>query len=70
MSPFEDWPRSLLDTPHRSPDLMVTLDVVNACFGKKTMILVSEGMEWSWQLRADHRSPRYTTRMKDVPVVR
>ncbi|MDF1710469.1 MAG: DUF4113 domain-containing protein [Paracoccaceae bacterium] len=22
----------------------------------------------SWQLRADHRSPRYTTRLSDLPV--
>ncbi|MCA1777793.1 MAG: DUF4113 domain-containing protein [Loktanella sp.] len=49
---------------------MAALDAVNDRFGKKTMVLASEGMERSWQLRADHRSPRYTTRMADLPVVR
>jgi DNA polymerase V len=34
------------------------------------MVLASEGMKQSWQLRADHRSPRYTTRLSDLPVVR
>ncbi|WP_416384507.1 DUF4113 domain-containing protein [Roseovarius sp. Pro17] len=39
-------------------------------FGKKTMVLASEGVDRSWKLRADHRSPRYTTRLSDLPVVR
>ena len=68
--PLEDRPRTLFDAPHRTSDLMAALDAVNAWFGKKTMVLASEGMERSWQLRADHRSPRYTTRMADLPVVR
>ena len=68
--PLEGRPRTLFDAPHRSPDLMAALDAVNDRFGKKTMVLASEGMERSWQLRADHRSPRYTTRMADLPVVR
>lgn len=49
---------------------MAALDAVNGRFGKKTMVLASEGMERSWQLRADHRSPRHTTRMADLPVFR
>ena len=68
--PIKDRPRTLFDVPRRSPDLMVALDAVNGRFGKKTMVVASEGMERSWQLRADHRSPRYTTRMADLPVVR
>ena len=68
--PLEDRPRTLFDAPRRSPDLMVALDAMNGRFGKNTVVLASEGMERSWQLRADHRSPRYTTRMRDLPVVR
>lgn len=68
--PIEDRPWTLFDAPRGSPELMVALDAVNGRFGKKTMVLASEGMERSWQLRADHRSPRYTTRMADLPVVR
>ena len=49
--PLEDRPRTLFDAPRRSPDLMAALDAVNDRFGKKTMVLASEGMERSWQCR-------------------
>nr|WP_283094811.1 DUF4113 domain-containing protein [Loktanella sp. SALINAS62] len=49
---------------------MAALDDVNGRFGKKTMVIASEGVSRSWQLRANHRSPRYTTRLADLPVVR
>jgi DNA polymerase V len=49
---------------------MLALDLINDRFGKKTMVLASEGMKRPWQLRSDHRSPRYTTRLSDLPVVR
>lgn len=68
--PLEDRPRTLFDAPSRSPVLMTALDAVNSRFGKKTMVLASEGLSRSWQTRANHRSPRYTTRISDLPVVR
>ena len=68
---FEDRPQTLFDQARpKSPELMKALDDVNDRFGKKTMVLASEGMKQAWRLRADHRSPRYTTRMEDLPVVR
>ncbi len=68
--PFEDRPRTLFDVPRGSPALMSALDKVNARFGKKTLVLASEGMSRSWQLRSEYRSPRYTTRISDLPVVK
>ena len=68
--PVEDRPRTLFDAPPRPPALMQALDAVNARFGKKTLVLASEGTGRSWQTRAAHRSPRYTTRIEDLPVVR
>lgn len=68
--PLEDRPRTLFDVPKGSPALMTVLDAVNTRFGKKTLVLGSEGMTRSWHLRANHRSPRYTTRISDLPVVR
>jgi DNA polymerase V len=68
--PQDDQPRTLFDEPRKSPTLMAALDAVNARFGKKTMVLASEGTARTWQLRANHRSPRYTTRISDLPVVR
>ena len=68
---FEDRPQTLFDVARpKSAALMAALDHVNDRFGKKTMVIASEGMKRPWQLRADHRSPRYTTRMSDLPVVR
>jgi DNA polymerase V len=68
--PVGDRPRTLFDVPDRPPALMQALDAVNARFGKKTMTLASEGTSRAWQTRAAHRSPRYTTRIEDLPVVR
>lgn len=68
---FEDRPQTLFDVVRpKSAALMTALDQVNDRFGKKTIVLASEGMKRTWQLRADHRSPRYTTRLSDLPVVR
>jgi DNA polymerase V len=69
--PIEDRPRTLFDAQRGTESAaMKALDQINDRFGKKTMVLASEGMKRPWQLRADHRSPRYTTRMSDLPVVR
>ncbi|WP_308917219.1 Y-family DNA polymerase [Jannaschia sp. LMIT008] len=69
--PSEDRPRTLFDVMRpKSAQLMSALDQVNDRFGKKTLVLASEGMKRPWALRADHRSPRYTTRIEDLPVVR
>jgi DNA polymerase V len=69
-----DRPRTLFDvadgTTERSRAVMQALDAVNARFGKKTMVLASEGTSRAWAMRAEHRSPRYTTRISDLPVVR
>ena len=71
MHPLEDRPRALFDAPREgSAALMGALDAVNARFGKKVLVVASEGMRRTWALRADHRSPRYTTRISDLPVVR
>ncbi|MEM9798240.1 MAG: DUF4113 domain-containing protein [Pseudomonadota bacterium] len=69
--PLEDRPMTLFDTLRpKSAQLMGALDAVNDRFGKKTLVVASEGMRRAWALRADHRSPRYTTRLSDLPVVR
>ncbi len=61
----------LLFPPERSRDarLMEALDRVNDRFGKKALVVASEGFARPWTLRADHRSPRYTTRISDLPTV-
>ena len=69
--PEADLPRTLFDAPREgSAALMHAMDAVNERFGKRTLTLASEGLDRSWALRADHRSPRYTTRIEDLPRVR
>lgn len=68
---IEDAPRSLFDQPtEREAKCMETMDQLNARFGCGTVFLAAIGIEKSWKLRAEHHSPRYTTRLAEVPVVR
>lgn len=52
----------------RSGRLSAALDAVNDRWGKKTLILASEGFKQPFATKADMRSPRYTTRLSDLPV--
>ncbi len=68
--PEQDQP-ALLFPPARPRDakVMDALDALNDRFGKKTVVLGREGFETSWATKADHRSPRYTTRLSELPVL-
>jgi DNA polymerase V len=65
-------PRDLLPTgdPERSEKLMLALDAVNARFGRGTLRPGGIGKVTPWSTRADHRSPRYTTRLSDLMEVK
>ena len=68
--PEADRPRMLFDEPEpRNARVSKALDAVNDRWGRKTMIVASEGFERSWRLRSDHHSQRYTTRISDLPNV-
>lgn len=54
----------------KSVKLSSALDAVNDKWGKKTVILASEGLKQTFATKADMRSPRYTTRIADLPVAR
>lgn len=54
----------------KAAKVSVALDAVNDRYGKKTLILASEGFKRSFETKAQMRSPRYTTRLADFPVVR
>ncbi len=62
----------MLFAPTRPRDgrLMDALDQVNDRFGKKSLVLASEGFrDKSWHLKAEMRTPRYTTRLADLPIL-
>lgn len=66
-----DRPRTLFEPiDMRSPELMTALDAVNSKFGKKSLVLAREGFQSRTSMRQQFRSPRYTTRISDLPVIR
>lgn len=53
----------------RRKRLMKTLDEVNCRMGKGALRLAGEGLQQRWKLKADYKSPCYTTRWDELPVV-
>lgn len=54
----------------RSGRLSAALDAVNDRWGRKSLIVASEGFKRPFETKADMRSPRWTTRISDLPTVR
>lgn len=54
----------------RRQRLMATLDDINRLHGRDTLRVASAGLSKAWLMRAEHRSPRYTTCLGELPVVR
>lgn len=48
---------------------MTALDEVNGRFGRFTAVPAAQGFRREWKLRAENRSPAWTTRIEDVPMV-
>jgi len=48
--------------------VMEAFDKVNNRFGKHTLKLASQGTALEWQMRANLRSPEYTTRWEELPT--
>lgn len=67
----QDAPATLFASPRpNSEALMAAMDRLNARYGRHTVFPAAMGIERPWKLKAEHHSPRYTTRISDVPVVR
>lgn len=64
-------PRTLFegDTEKRNR-LMGALDSVNSRFGRFAAVPATQGFKRNWKMRADMKSPAWTTRIEDVPRVR
>lgn len=56
-------------TPKASK-LMSTLDQINRKMGKGALKLASDGVEQEWKMKRGNKSPAYTTRWDELPVVR
>jgi DNA polymerase V len=54
----------------RSKTLMAVLDGINTRHGRGTLRYAATGMRHGWELRAERRSPRYTTEWDELLKVR
>lgn len=54
---------------HHAEQLMSVLDQINQKYGRSIIRLAAEGYSKPWALRAELKSPAYTTRWSDVPQV-
>lgn len=58
----------------KSEQLMRTMDQLNQTYGARTLNLGSAGIPSNssqhWRMRANHKSPRYTTDWKDIPIAK
>ena len=53
--------------------LMGALDSLNQRFGRGTVLMASAGLageKRQWSMKQERRTPGYTTRWSDIPVVR
>ncbi|MFK3662357.1 Y-family DNA polymerase [Scandinavium sp. NPDC088450] len=55
---------------HNSGKLMEVLDHLNAKDGRGTLYFAGQGIQQQWQMKREMLSPRYTTRYKDLLIVR
>lgn len=49
--------------------LQKLMDQVNQRMGQDTLFHGAQGIERPWQMRCEHRSPRYTTQWAELPIV-
>jgi DNA polymerase V len=54
----------------RRSGLFSAVDRLNARLGGNTVFVASQGVKRKWALRAERRSPRYTTRWDELPVAK
>ncbi len=53
-----------------SQDMMTTLDKINQRYGQGVMFLGRQGIQRQWHMCREMKSPAYTTRVSDVPIVK
>jgi len=51
------------------PELMRCLDQINSKYGRDTLHLARQGIQQNFKMKRELLSPRYTTRIDDIPVI-
>lgn len=70
----KDWVQQDLYTSTRASTqqqkLMQTTDALNKRFGKKTAFFASEGVDRSWKMKQEKKTPAYTTNWNELLTIR
>jgi DNA polymerase V len=53
-----------------SQALMAAMDQINQAYGRGTVKLGAEGCDPRWAMRAERRTPRYTTHLEELAVAK
>lgn len=63
--------QSLFEThyPKNSQDLMQVFDEIKKKYGRHSVRLAAEGKSMQWKMKSLQRSPAYTTRWDELPIV-
>ncbi|ABZ76728.1 DNA-directed DNA polymerase [Shewanella halifaxensis HAW-EB4] len=54
----------------RNPNKMLVLDCINAKYGTDSLFLAAQGISQKWGMRREMLTPQYTTRWKDIPLIK
>lgn len=54
----------------RRPALMAAIDAINRRHGRGALVTASAGFSRTWSTKANMKSPAYTTRLAETPIVR
>lgn len=55
---------------HRTSELMLSIDRINARYGKGTIKLSQDGATRAWAMRQERKSPDYTTNFNELAICR
>ena len=70
ITPVGQYQADWLEPPQAtSTKLMDALDGLNKRFGRGTVKVSTQGANKEWQMRQERKSPNYTTRWDEVPIV-
>ena len=64
--PSNGYQSDIFANSKQRPELMESLDTINSKYGKDTIKFGSLGFEKRWAMRANARSPHYTSRWSDI----
>ncbi|MEJ2763644.1 Y-family DNA polymerase [Photobacterium sp. MCCC 1A19761] len=62
--------QDLFNTSPADPTLMKAFDGINGKFGSDTVFMAAQGITPKWAMRREFLSPQYTTKWRDLPIIK